>query len=793
MTQSADPQKLQAAFSLHQAGKLDQAADLYRQIISRDHRNFPALHYLGLIEATRGNYQQAKALLERSLSIEPPNLQFMENYATILFQTGSYEAALQTCQRGFKLNPGNVALLYVAAISLFKLERLQESLVQFDRLLLVAPNHLAAINERGGVLAKMKQYDSALVSFDKALTLHPQYADAYLAKGNVFGALKRYDEAVTSYDSALALKPDMAEAWLGRGNIFRALGHFKESLVAFDKALSLNSGLTEAWLGRGNALFELRHYDGARAAFAKAISLRPDFAEAWLGRGNVDCVLARLDEALAAYDKVLTLKPDSADASIGRGVVLGGRRKFDDAVDAIDRGLALKPDSREGWLARGRMLFETNRIAEAVAAYDKALLVEPDFADAISSRVFAVDFLTESDFATQQEARNLWWQKIGSPIAERSQAHYRDTADPDRRLKVGYVSSDFRQHSAARCFLPMLGAHDKARFEIACYSCSIVEDDVTREFEALADHWRNVAQLSDDELSKLIQADEIDILVDLSGHTGGNRLTVFAGKPAPVQVSAGATGTGIPKIDYLFSDKVTCPPDVRHLFAEKIYDLPSIMTIEPLPYQIPISRPPVLSNGYVTFGVFNRVSKISDDVVSLWARILHAVPGSKLLIKDFALAEAAMRVRQLGRFAAHGIAAERIAFLGATSHQEHLAAFKEVDISLDPFPQNGGISALESLQMGVPLVTLLGNGISSRAAGSILSSVGMNEWVAGTPDNYLAIATKFAAMPDHLEALRPALPGKVAQSAVGDAAIYTKAVETAYRTMWAEYCRTAVR
>ena len=174
----------------------------------------------------------------------------------------------------------------------------------------------------------------------------------------------------------------------------------------------------------------------------------PDFAEAWLGRGNVDCVLARLDEALAAYDKVLTLKPDSADASIGRGVVLGGRRKFDDALDAIDRGLALKPNSREGWLARGRMLFEINRIAEAVAAYDKALLVEPDFADVISSRVFAVDFLTESDFATQQEARNLWWQKIGSPIAERSQAHYRDTVDPGSpaqgRICVIRFSTAFR-------------------------------------------------------------------------------------------------------------------------------------------------------------------------------------------------------------------------------------------------------------------------------------------------------------------------------------------------------------
>jgi predicted O-linked N-acetylglucosamine transferase (SPINDLY family) len=382
---------------------------------------------------------------------------------------------------------------------------------------------------------------------------------------------------------------------------------------------------------------------------------------------------------------------------------------------------------------------------------------------------------------------------VGAPIAEKICLAHRSDPDPDRRLRVGYISSDFRRHSAARCFRPMLRSHDKAQFEITCYSTSAVEDDFTEEFQKLADRWRNVVQLSDDELCGHIQADQIDILVDLSGHTAGNRLTVFARKPSPVQVSAGATGTGIPRVDYLFSDAVACPPAVRHLFAEKIFDLPSIMTIEPLPYQIPLTKPPVLSRRYVTFGVFNRVSKISNEAVSLWSRILEAVPQSRLLIKDTAVDEATMRVRQLERFAAHGTSSERIAFLGATPHQDHLAAFKGVDISLDPFPQNGGISALESLQMGVPLVTLLGNGISSRAAGSILSSVGMNAWVAETPDDYLAIAVKFASMPDHLEALRPALPGRVARSAVGDAAIYTKAIETAYRTMWAEYCRTAGR
>ena len=301
--------------------------------------------------------------------------------------------------------------------------------------------------------------------------------------------------------------------------------------------------IADAGSATGNVLRAIRRYDGRLCRVRQSRPLNPDLAEAWLGQGNVDAQAALLDEALAAYDRVLTLKSDHADAWIGRGAVFTGFKRMDDALAALDRALELKPNSAEGWFGRGRVLFEINRVAEAIAAYDKALLIKPDFADVISNRMFALDFLTESDFAEQQEARSLWWQKVGSPIAERSQASHRNALIPDRRLKVGYVSPDFRRHSAARCFRPMLRCHDKASFEIVCYSSSTVEDDLTEEFQQLADRWRNVAQLSDDELCKLIQDDQIDILVDLAGHTAGNRLPVFARKPAPVQVSAGATGT----------------------------------------------------------------------------------------------------------------------------------------------------------------------------------------------------------------------------------------------------------
>jgi len=239
MSVSEDRQQLQTAISFQQAGRLDRAADLYRQIINRNPKNFHALHYLGLIEATRGNHQQAKTLMERSLAIEPPNIQFAENYATILFQTGDYKSALEISERGLRLDHANAPLLYISAISLYRLKQLQESMAQFDKLLLLAPNHIAAINERGSVLAELKEYDAALASFDKALALQPQYAEAYLNKGNALAELKRYDDAAAAYDKALALTPDLADAWLGRGIVFMAAWKPELAVHAFSRALEL--------------------------------------------------------------------------------------------------------------------------------------------------------------------------------------------------------------------------------------------------------------------------------------------------------------------------------------------------------------------------------------------------------------------------------------------------------------------------------------------------------------------------------------------------------------------------
>jgi predicted O-linked N-acetylglucosamine transferase (SPINDLY family) len=435
----------------------------------------------------------------------------------------------------------------------------------------------------------------------------------------------------------------------------------------------------------------------------------------------------------------------------------------------------------------GACLGRLGDTANAIAHFDRALEINPDYDEAISKKIFYQDFLSEADFAVQQATRRQWWDAIGRKLPRRQLSPR--SLDPDRRIIVGYVSSDFRMHSAAFAFLPVLRGHDKAQFQINCYSSSTSRDSFTATFQSIADVWVDAVHLSDDELADRIQADGVDILVDLSGYTTGNRIPVFARKPAPVQVTAwgSGTGTGLATMDYFFADPVTIPEGVRHLFAEVVYDLPSVITIDPITDVAP-STLPMLRNGHVTFGVFNRIDKISDEALAVWAKLLAEIKGSRLVVKHLALDDALVRDGLLGRFAAHGVPEDRIACIGTTERHDHLRAFEQIDISLDPFPQNGGISTWESLYMGVPVIAKLGRGASSRAAGAILKAIGLDDWVAEDDAGYVEIAKAFATNPAYLGTLRAELPDLIAHSAAGNVAAYTRRVEAGYRQFWRDYC-----
>ncbi len=746
------------AVAEHRNGNLAKAETLYRQILSQTPDNFDVLHMLAVVCSDTGKVQESEDLFRRALSIDTKFPPCFHNFGLLLAKRKEYRKAIE----------------------------------QFDKALALFPGYAPVYADRGLALKELGRLDDALENLNKAISLGPNIPDFRCVRGDIHFRKKDFSAALKDYDDALVLNANLATAWCGRGNAYVELKRYDDASAAFDKALTARPDLPEAWYGRANAHYGRRRYEEAIAAYDRALALKPDFPAAWLTRGNVLIELSRLDQALAAYDKALTSKPDLAEAWQGRGCVHFRSRRYDEALAAHDKALTFSPDLAEALTGRGDALLALNRVDEAIASYDRAIGAKPDYAVALSNKIFALDFSPTATIADQQQARSLWWTHIGKPLADAADTTYRNARLPERRLVIGYVSADFRQHSAAFCFRPVVCNHDRIQFEVVCYSSNLQEDDFTRSFRNAADRWRDVFRMSDEELARQIRADGVDILVDLSGHSEGTRLQAFARKPAPIQVTAWGhcTGTGLRTIQYLFSDPVMTPQSARPLFAETIYDLPCAIIVEDLPPGVPRGELPALKNGYCTFGAFNRTTKISDDSIRMWARILAELPDARLVLKDGGLDSAPIRSALLAKFSGHDIAANRIECLGFTRREAHLAAYNKVDICLDPFPQNSGISAWEALRMGVPVVAKLGTTLSSRVCGAVLTSVGLSEWVAEDDEGYLAIALKNARRLNEIAALRNRLPAIVAGSPAGNTAAYRGAVEAAYRDMWRKYCRS---
>jgi predicted O-linked N-acetylglucosamine transferase (SPINDLY family) len=706
------------------------------------------------------------------------------------YREGRHADVQSLCRRVLRDQPNDFDAMHLLGVSILECERFEDAKRILERAVILDPSSADAHSNLGFALFNLKRYEGARACYEKALALRPDFPTALRNMGNALFRLELAEPAIAAFTRAIGLNPGDVESCCNRAVAEMMLKRYEAAITSSERALALQPRHFEAMVGKGLAHLELRHFEVAEAAFNAALSIKPDMAELLAHRGRLYLQSGRTKEAEADFDAAAALEPSLELAWRGKAQVSMLTGSVAQAIVACKKVLEQNPTSEIGLTLLGACLGRLGDTAAAIQHFDRALEIRPDCDEAIAKKIFYLDFLAEADFAAQQAARKYWWEAIGSKLPRRKLAAR--PLDPGKRIVVGYVSSDFRTHSAAFAFLPVLRSHDKTNFQVNCYSCATKRDSLTTVFQSAADVWVDAAALSDDELADRIQADGVDVLVDLSGYTTGNRISVFARKPAPVQVTAwgSGTGTGLATMDYFFADPVIIPENVRHLFAERVHDLPAVITMEPIT-DIKPSELPMLRNGFVSFGVFNRIDKISDEALALWSRLLRSVTGSKIVVKHLALDEAFLRDALVGRFVAQGVAEDRVICLGSSERRDHLKAFENVDISLDPFPQNGGISTWESLYMGVPVVTKLGNGASSRAGGAILKAIGLDDWVADDDDGYVAIAQKFAAMPAHLEQLRAELPARIASSPAGNVTLYTRRVEAGYRQFWRDYCATA--
>ncbi|MET4046240.1 tetratricopeptide repeat protein [Bradyrhizobium sp. CSS354] len=710
--------------------------------------------------------------------------------AATAYGQGRYAETEALCRDILKALPDHVDAMHLLGMCAHDGRRLEEAQQLLERVIALEPRLHDAHNNLATVHFDLGNYEAARRCQERAIALKPNFAVALTNLGNTLMHLGQYEQALELHERAIKIKPDYADAFCNRGMIEIVLGQIMRAKESFDRALLFQPRHAEAIVGSGMVSMELRHHDEAAAKLATALAIKPGSPRILAQRGRLSYELQRLEPALADFEAALAISPKLELALRGKAqtcLVMGRTAQGMAAAAAL---IEHNPRSETGLALMGFSYSNQGDMDAAIEYLDRALAVRPDYGDAIRGKIFLEDYRAEADFVVQQAVRKSWWDQIGSKQPRRELP--KRPLDPEKRIVVGYVAAEFRQHSAGLTLLPVLRHHDHTKFEIICYYSWPGADEYTAMFKSLADVWVDAWGLSDDELADRIQADNVDILIDVSGHTTGNRLQCFARKPAPIQATGfgHATGTGMPTMDYVLADPIFIPPSVRHLFAEKIHDLPCLITIEPVSDLQP-SELPMLRNGYVTFGVFNRIYKISDDAIRAWTRIMRELPGSKIILKHGLLDDPLLRDSLIARFLAQGVIEENITCLGTTSRDDHLAAFAQVDISLDTFPQNGGISTWESLYKGVPVVAKLGIGASSRAGASIVTAVGLGDWVAEDDDGYVEIARRFASQPEHLAKLRAELPARIAASPAGNVEIYTRELEAGYRQFWRDYCAAA--
>jgi len=644
--------------------------------------------------------------------------------------------------------------------------------------------------EKALELHRSGRVSEAAAHYRQILKADPRQADALYLLGLIVLEQKDAEQAAALFSQACGLRPEVANYHLGHARALRATGHTEQAQRALELALARQPDLADAHQLLGNILKAQRRYAEAVPSLREAARLTPRDPVAWLNLGVAYLESSRAEEALDAFRRAVDLAPERPDAWNVLGHALFTCGQATEAREKFERALKLNPSYPAAHDNLGRVARAQGEPTEALREFRLAVEVAPQPATQ-SNLLFALNFVPGLSPSAVAEEHFRW----GAPHALARPATWAGhDFEYDRTLRVGFVSPDFVHHAVSFFFEPLLRERPREEWEVFCYSAALQPDAVTKRLMGYSDHWREIASLSDEAAEALVRQDKIDILIDLAGHSANNRLLLFARRVAPIQATwlGYPNTTGLAAMDYRITDGISDPiGKTDTLYAEKLLRLPRAFSSYLPPLESPPVNPaPSASAGFITFGSFNQLAKVNAEVVALWSRVLHAVPGSRLFLRSPILLDAGTVERLTERFGQHGIGPERLLFSGdRLSVAEHLRAYHKVDIALDPFPYNGTTTTCEALWMGAPVVTLQGASHVSRVGTSLLTHLGASEWIADSEEAYVAIAQTLAAAPSRLTEIRANLRQRIMQSPWGDAARFARDMAQALRQVWVERCR----
>jgi protein O-GlcNAc transferase len=787
------------ALALHARGQFADAERLCLQVLRENSGHCDARHLMGLIRLRQGSYAEAFDLIR----------------SVVKAQRGNAEAWT------------NLGLVH------HRLGRREEALASFRKALAIVPGHAVTLYNRGIVLNELGRREEAIASYEAALAIRPDHAEALYNRGNVLRDLGRYEEAIASYERALALRSGYVEALNNRGNALAAVGRHVEAIASYDRALSERSDHAEALFNRGNAFSALEEHEEALSSYERALALRPDHAETLYNRGNALFALGRYAQALSSYDRALAIRPNHAPTLNNRGNALQKLDRHAEALASYEAALAIRRDDAEALVNRGNALLQLKRHAEALASYDEAVRIDPDHPHAIGAlancALAICDWARTTRLGDELKARVAGGRSIINPFTllgycddaalqlkcARTFIHHKTPRQPPPlwtgqvrrgdKIRIAYLSADFREHATAYLAADLFERHDRSRFEVAGVSYGPDDKSEMRaRLVAAFDRFHDVTAKTDREIAMLLHDLEIDIAIDLKGTTYDSRPAILAHRPAPIQASyLGYPGTmGADFIDYIIADWIVLPLDHEPHYAERIVRLPGCYQVNsqrPISAAAPaesgrnhISRsaPACVAaglpeNGFV-FCCFNNNWKITPPIFDIWMRLLAAVEASVLwLLRDNAGAEDILRAQARS----HDIDPSRLVFADRVNLVEHLARHRLADLFLDTLPYNAHTTASDALWMGLPVLTCMGSAFAGRVASSLLAAAGLPELITDSLDNYEALALRLARDAPLLADFKHRLARNRAGSALFDIERFSRSIETAYETMWKTWQR----
>ena len=750
---SSTAETLATALREHQAGRLDQAEYAYRRILAVEPREAEAWHLLGVVACQRGRFAEAAELIARAVSLESQRPVYHNNLGVALRSLERTAEAAQSFIEASRLAPSYAEAHDNAASTLRDLGRLIEAETHCRRAIELKPDYVESLTRLGTILRDQGRLAEALAQWQAVNRLAPAYLPAYANIADLLNQQGRPDEAVALLERALAIDPNSA-------------------MIANNLGMLLSE---QGSLERGVELIE------------QALRREPQLAEAYTNLGNIRFRQARFAEAVDVYRRALAVRPRYATAFSNLGAALVRLKDLDGAIRAFGESLRLEPDNAAAYNNLGTALKDQGRLEEGLRAMRRAVELDPAQIRAHSSLLYCLNYSSISP--TELLAEHRRWEERHAPMPGRL-GPLPQARQPERRLRIGYVSPDFHDHPVTTFLESGLAHHDRSNFEIVIYSDTMLRDTAHERLRALGHTWRDTFGWSDADLADKVRADRIDVLVELAGHTAGHRLRALAERPAPVQVSylGYPATTGLATIDYRLTDEVADPPGANPYLAERPWRLPIGFCCFRPPQSAPSVSPlPAASREIFTFGSAHHLAKMNDRVLALWARLLARVPHSRLMLVRDTLFDGTgdFWAERLQR---HGIAPDRYVLMHTVEGTVHLPLYHEFDLSLDVFPWSGHTTACESLFMGVPVVTLRGERFAGRMVASVLTTAGMGEWIADDEEAYLEIATRLAGDRVALARIRATLRERMVGSPLCDGTGFARRLESAFRQMWRDYC-----